>query len=636
MKIRKRLQINVVVFSIIAFCIGCLLVLSLYRLHEANKSAIIAGEIVTSVLERISHRNNYIQNNSQGAKDQWYGEQHQIKVLIKSAQNSFYLEKYINVLNALIDDEESLEFIFSNFVASRSNRELALHFTGYLSNVEEEVLSKMNMKVDEITIHARSLREMSDEGRASALKLAGWSIILAFVVIMTAMIRVWFMSKGIIHRANQLRDIAALINSGNLVPQIDVKGNDEIAEIARAFNDMTVRLKGSYQALEKKIEEQKQAEKALLESERRFRSLIMASNDIIYQMNPDWSEMHRLSGGNFLTDTIETNTNWLQEYIHPDDQSRVTAAINEAVMTKSIFDFEHRVLRADGTLGWISSRAVPLLDSDGHIIEWFGAASDITVRKKAEDALQALNDELEKRVEQGTLELQETYRQYLHAEKLSAVGKLSASIAHEFNNPLQGIYTIVKGIKRRAIMEEEDKELLDLAISETERMKNLIISLRDFHKPSAGKKEKMDVHGALDSLLLLYKSDFKRKKISTVRKYADGLPLITVVPDQLKQVFLNLLNNATDACSEKGGVVTITTYHDNQKVAIAIQDSGVGLSDDERNKIFEPFYTTKPKEKGTGLGLSICQEIIQHHQGKIRVESQPGKGSTFTILLPVI
>jgi signal transduction histidine kinase len=189
-------------------------------------------------------------------------------------------------------------------------------------------------------------------------------------------------------------------------------------------------------------------------------------------------------------------------------------------------------------------------------------------------------------------------------------------------------------LKRRAILDEEDKELLDLAISENERMKNLTKSLQDFNTPSAGQKMEMDVHSALDSLLLLFKSEFKRKRISTVRKYAEGFPPITVIPDQLKQVFLNLLNNATDACSEKGGVITITTCHDNQKVAIAFQDTGVGLKYDEKNKIFEPFFTTKPKEKGTGLGLTICRDIIQHHQGEIRVESSPGKGSTFTILLP--
>ncbi len=257
-------------------------------------------------------------------------------------------------------------------------------------------------------------------------------------------------------------------------------------------------------------------------------------------------------------------------------------------------------------------------------------------RKLVEKQLQALNDDLERRVERRTRELQETQAQYLHAEKLSAVGKLSASIAHEFNNPLQGLKTILKGLKRRAILEEEDRELLDLAISENERMKNLIKSLQDFNRPSSGQKMEMDVHAALDSLLLLYKSDFKRKGISTVRKYAEGFPPITVVPDQLKQVFLNLLNNAMDACSEKGGVITLSTCHSIQKVAISIQDTGVGLSDDDRNKIFEPFFTTKSKEKGTGLGLSISQDIIQHHQGEIRVESSPGKGSTFTILLPVI
>ncbi len=110
----------------------------------------------------------------------------------------------------------------------------------------------------------------------------------------------------------------------------------------------------------------------------------------------------------------------------------------------------------------------------------------------------------------------------------------------------------------------------------------------------------------------------------------------TVLPDQLKQVFLNLLNNAMDACSEKGGLITITTCHDNQKVAIAIQDTGVGIENAIGNMIFEPFFTTKNKEQGMGLGLSICWDIIEHHQGEIRVESERGKGSIFTILLPTI
>jgi PAS domain S-box-containing protein len=132
------------------------------------------------------------------------------------------------------------------------------------------------------------------------------------------------------------------------------------------------------------ITERKRAEEELLESEERFRALVTASSDVVYRMNADWTEMRQLRGRNFIKDTEEPNRHWLQEYIHPDDQSRVTAVINEAIRTKSIFELEHRVLRVGGALGWTFSRAIPRLDAKGEIVEWFGAASDITARKQAE------------------------------------------------------------------------------------------------------------------------------------------------------------------------------------------------------------------------------------------------------------
>jgi PAS domain S-box-containing protein len=162
------------------------------------------------------------------------------------------------------------------------------------------------------------------------------------------------------------KDGRKLIVEGQWTVAVDARGNKTVLEANR---DIT---------------ERKRAVKELLESEERFRALMTASSDAVYRMSADWKEMRQLRGRNFINDTEEPNRNWLQEYIHPDDQSRMMVVINEAIRTKSIFELEHRVLRVDGTLGWTFSRAIPLLDASGEIVEWFGAASDITARKRAE------------------------------------------------------------------------------------------------------------------------------------------------------------------------------------------------------------------------------------------------------------
>ncbi|MFA7381825.1 MAG: PAS domain-containing protein [Desulfurivibrionaceae bacterium] len=260
---------------------------------------------------------------------------------------------------------------------------------------------------------------------------------------------------------------------------------------------------------------------------------------------------------------------------------------------------------------------------------------DITERKRAEENLQTMNATLERMVEKRTQELQETQRQLLHQEKLSAIGKLSASIAHEFNNPMQGILSTLKGLRKRAKMDDEDAALLDAAIGEGDRIKNLIRSLQDFNRPSSGKKVMMDLHHSLDHILLLLKSDFNGKRISVVRDYLERLPQIMAVPDQIKQVILNLLTNAADACRQSGGVITLRTWQEGDRVAVAIKDTGVGIKSADLALIFQPFYTTKAEVKGTGLGLSVSYGIVQNHHGEIRVTSLPGEGATFTVLLPI-
>lgn len=134
----------------------------------------------------------------------------------------------------------------------------------------------------------------------------------------------------------------------------------------------------------------RESQQALRESEERFRALVSASSYVIYRMSPDWSEMRQLDGGGFISDTQEPRRNWIDVYIHPDDQPLVLEKINHAIQTKSVFELEHRIRRVDGTLSWTLSRAVPLLDKDGNIVEWFGAATDVTARKTAEAARRRL------------------------------------------------------------------------------------------------------------------------------------------------------------------------------------------------------------------------------------------------------
>lgn len=319
---------------------------------------------------------------------------------------------------------------------------------------------------------------------------------------------------------------------------------------------------------------------------------------------------------------------------HPDDREGIIASLHKSAEEVTPWAHEYRLKLADGSERWLSGSAMPQMERDGSTL-WHGVIMDITERRQAEEQLRIINEELERRVEQRTRELQETQAQYLHVEKLSAIGKLSASIAHEFNSPLQAVMTVLKILKMNEKLDAEEGKLLQAAIEESKRMKNLIWSLRDFNRPSSGRKTLLDVHATITSLLLLYKTDFSRKKILTKLNFADRLPQILAIPDQIKQVFINLLNNAADATLESGGLITISTWREKDKVAVAIEDTGIGIPPEKIDLIFQPFYTTKPEIKGTGLGLSICHGIIQNHNGEIRVESEPGKGSTFTVLLPI-
>ncbi|GAB4285259.1 MAG: hypothetical protein Kow0092_39390 [Deferrisomatales bacterium] len=260
--------------------------------------------------------------------------------------------------------------------------------------------------------------------------------------------------------------------------------------------------------------------------------------------------------------------------------------------------------------------------------------AEIAERRRIEEALRRTHEELEERVRQRTAEIERMHRQLLHAEKLGAIGKLAASIAHEFNNPIFGVQNVLEALRARLPPSDRDAEMVDLALQECRRVTRLIRDLQGFNRPTSGTFGPTDVHQAIDAMLVFCKKDFSTRGIRVVKRYAQALPVVHAVEDQIRQVILNLFNNARDAMAE-GGTLEVETEARNGAVAIRIRDSGRGIPPEDQQRVFEPFFTTKPSVKGTGLGLSVSYGIVKNHGGEIRVLSRPGAGTTFTVLLPV-
>lgn len=322
--------------------------------------------------------------------------------------------------------------------------------------------------------------------------------------------------------------------------------------------------------------------------------------------------------------------------VHQDDIELMQTTFNNALESDDVLC--HAILQIVNDSGrqWVMEAYGKIRrDADGKATSIFGTAQDITEKKEVESELLAHRDRLEELVDIRTNELKKTHEQLLHAEKLSAIGGLSASIAHELNNPLQGVMTVIRGVQKRAALNEEDAELVDMAVIECERMKDLIKSLQDFNRPTSGRVAPMNIHDAIETILLLIKKESKEKGITLETFYAEDLPQIMAVSDQIKQVLLNLSNNAIYACGEGDRIIVEAQMIGQDEIAIKMRDTGSGIRPEDINHIFEPFFTTKPEVKGTGLGLSISYGIIKKHGGRIEVESEVNKGTTFIVTLPV-
>ncbi|MBU1343644.1 MAG: PAS domain-containing protein [Proteobacteria bacterium] len=294
----------------------------------------------------------------------------------------------------------------------------------------------------------------------------------------------------------------------------------------------------------------------------------------------------------------------------------------------------------DGNPRYMEITMFPIWEQKGKISKFIEISRIITKRKFDEKQTQ---DYLVKMVEERTRQLKETHERLLHQDKMASLGKLSSSVVHEINNPVAGILNLVMLSQR--ILKEDDiqqseldlfSQYLGLMETETRRIGRIVSNLLVFARQSKIEVVKFDVNESIEQTLMLNSNLLKINKVRVIEELEHNLPLISGSEDQFKQVIMNLLSNAVESMTtvpKKRLIIKTYSKEKKKAVGIEIHDTGTGIPQDTISRIFEPFFTTKKKGKGVGLGLSVVYGIIKEHGGQLYVDSEPGKGTRFSITL---
>ena len=312
-----------------------------------------------------------------------------------------------------------------------------------------------------------------------------------------------------------------------------------------------------------------------------------------------------------------------QAAVHPDDLSRVPDNWQASLETGEPLEYELRLRRADGQYRWFLTRALPLRGKGGKILKWYGVATDIEERKRAEQERE--------RLRQLEAELQ-------HTNRLSMLGELTASLAHEINQPITSSLINAGACRRLLTRDEPDLEEVREAVEGIEqagkRAAEIISRLKSFYKKDAPRQgERVDVNDVVGEMQVLLHSEADRWAVAMRTELAGEPACVRADRVQLQQVLMNLMLNGIEAMHE-GGELTVGTRREAGQVRVTVSDTGAGLPAEKLEEIFTPFYTTKAE--GTGMGLAISRSIIEAHGGKLWAANNDGRGASFHFTLPVL
>ena len=417
----------------------------------------------------------------------------------------------------------------------------------------------------------------------------------------------------------QDRVVACLNVASHTLAEVPAAARDTLEGIAAQIAGAIYRLK---------------TEEALRESDERYRQCTAAAGVGVWDWDPTVDEFYldpsvkAILG--YRDDEIPSDMSIWSSHIHPDYRDECARRVQACLEgTSETFSFEHRMIHKDGTDRWILARGRAVSDANGNVVRMVGTDTDVTARKQAEQSL-------------------------LQSSRLIALGQMAAGMAHELNQPLTVISALAEGLQLRLergieMTPERLQTWSGEVIEGVERMSSIIVHLRTFSRDRSDEpEEQVTINGVVRAALAMTQAQLKSRGIEVALDLTGDLAPVLGDQHRLEQVLINLIHNARDAVEERLEQLSdtersdwqmqldIRTRQEQGQVVVEVADKGVGMEEEARLQVLEPFYTTKGPDRGTGLGLSISHAIVKDHGGEIECESQQGEGSVFRVRLPAI
>ena len=611
MRISTRLTLAVFIPLVMAVAIGVALIFSYRDMTTVQRAGDAIREIRTSITELNLHSLSYVLYHEETPKQQFFAEHDQLTQIIAGAR--VQTPEQQRLLDNVSKDGDALKDYFSELVASYSSNASAISREG-----EERMVGRLLLKSYEADSDAALLRSMVDGGiRATETRTIG---LIALVVVVTSVPLTGMLlrtRKNINTSLLRLNKGVSVVGSGDLESKIDDAGRDEIADLSRAFNHMTADLRAitaSKAELENEISDRKRAERSLRESEQRWATTLASIGDAVIATDA-------LGKVSFMNGAAEALTGWkpseanghpisdvfriVNERTHQSVESPVDRVIREGMVVGLA---NHTVLiRKDGIEVPIDDSGAPIRDERGATTGVVLVFRDVSERRKAEQ----MKDEF--------------------------IGMVS----HELKTPL----TIVTGAISTAMSERiepaDRRVLLEDAAWGAENMADIVDNLLELSRWQSNrlqlKHDVLDVGGTIRTLVAYSSKKSSQHRITA--EVAPDLPNVRADRIRVERVLDNLIDNAIKY-SPRGGVVTVSARSSEGYIVVSVHDEGIGISETGIKKLFEPFQrleTPVPGSaiQGIGLGLVVCRRLVEAHKGRIWVESEVGRGSTFFFTLPV-